>query len=176
MNKKSNIFVNIARTLSIAFDRSKEPHCVCPISKCPKITVFMDARESSARDCAAAVTEFFSKYKVSLKLFALDAEKGSAPKPIEGAQMLLYKDLKWFGRPKRSKKHPVVDGNEDLFINLCAQDNFTAHYCAVCSKAHFKIGICSGHSQLYDILVSNTENYTQKQIFLQISSIIRTIV
>lgn len=103
MNKKSNIFVNIARILSIAFDRSKEPHCVCPISKCPKITVFMDARESSARDCAAAVTEFFSKYKVSLKLFALDAEKGSAPKPIEGAQMLLYKDLKWFGRPKRSK-------------------------------------------------------------------------
>ncbi len=176
MSKKSNIFVNIARTLSIAFNRSKEPHCVCPISKCPKVTVFMDARESSAQDCAAAVNEFFSKYKVSLKLFAVDDEKGSANKPIDGAQMLLFKDIKWFGRPKHSKKHPVVDGNEDLFINLCGKDNFTAHYCAVCSKAHFKIGIYPERTQMYDVLVSNTENYSQKQIFLQISSIISSVV
>ena len=172
----SNVFVNIRRSLSILCHRSKTSHCMCPISKCPRVTVFMDATEGSAQKCADAVNAFFAGYKVNLKIFALNAQKKSTLPAISGATMLLRRDLRWFGRPKRTRRHPSVDGKEDLFINLCPQSNFTAHYCALCSKAHFKVGRYSTKNGLYDIEVSNTDNYLQSQIFAQISSIIASIV
>ncbi len=172
----ADFLVKIRRSLSIALHRSKVKHQMCPISKCAKVTVFIDAAEGSAQQCADDIHAFFSKYKVGLKIFAVNAEKKSVLPATEGATMLLRKDLKWFGRPKRTRRHPAVDGQEDLFINLCPQDNFTAYYCAICSKAHFKVGRQSHRKGLYDIEVSNTEDYSQKQIFAQISKILASIV
>ncbi len=172
----ANFLVKIRRSLSIAIHRSKVKHQMCPISKCAKVTVFIDAREGSAQQCADEINAFFSKYKANLKIFAVNAEKKSVLPAISGATMLLRKDLRWFGRPKRTRRHPAVDGQEDLFVNLCPQDNFTAYYCAVCSKAHFKVGRQSHRKGLYDIEVSNTDNYSQKQIFTQVSTILASIV
>ncbi len=172
----ADFFVRIRRSLSIALHRSKVKHQMCPISKCAKVTVFIDATEGSAQQCADALSAFFSKYKVGLKIFAVNSERKSILPAISGAVMLLRKDLRWFGRPKRTRRHPQVDGQEDLFINLCPQDNYTAYYCAVCSKAHFKVGRQPAGKGLYDIEVSNTDGYSQKQIFTQISTILASIV
>ena len=172
-----NPFVILARALSLARHRSKIEHAICPLSKCSKVTVLIDGTDSSAQACADEANAFFVKRKLACQIFVINPSKEAPKEQVKGAQMILRKNIKWYGRAKRSKKHPYPDGKEDLLINLLPEDNYTAHYASLCSMAKFKVGIYqSGRKPLFDLLISNTDNFSQVQIFAQIEAVLNSIV
>lgn len=172
-----NPFVTLARALSLARHRSKKAHGICPLSKCSKACVLIDGTDSASQACADAVNAFFGKRKLACQVFVINPSKEAPKEQVKGAQMILRKNIKWYGRAKRSKKYPYPDGTEDLLINLLPQDNFTAYYASVCSGAKFKVGIYQcGRKPLFDLLISNTDNFSQAQIFAQIEAVLNSIV
>lgn len=173
-----NPLILLVRIVSECFRHSRVPHEITPFSKCEKVTVFVDGKTSGVQECVDSVNDFFSKYKKSCTVFVINDLKDKNITPIKGATMLLNKDIRCSGIPKHSKKHPCVDGDEDLCINLLGENNYTAYYCMLCSKAKFKVGIYQKDKKdgLVDLSVTHTEGFSQKDIFLQISSIISSII
>ena len=161
-----NPFVELARKISLARHRSKVPHAICPLSKCKEAVVLVDGTKPQVQECVDAANAFFSARHINCRIFVINTLKEFAGSPVAGA----------YGRSKRSKKHPCVNAGEDLLINLAGPENFTAYYASVCSKAKFKVGVYDTKAQLFDVLVSNTESYSQKQVFLQISNIISSVI
>lgn len=172
-----NPFISLARFFSLARHRSKIPHDICPLSKCKKACVLIDGKDKSAQSCVDEVNAFFSERKLACKVFVIDERKEAPVSEMKGARMILRKNIKWYGRAKRSNKYPYPDGAEDILVNLLPEDNFTAYYASVCSQARFKVGIYqSGKKPLFDLLITNTQNFSQKQIFTQISQVLNSIV
>lgn len=171
-----NPFVELARKISLARHRSKVPHAICPLSKCKEAVVLVDGTKPQVQECVDAANAFFSARHINCRIFVINTLKEFVGGPVAGAQLLTRKNVKWYGRSKRSKNHPCVNAGEDLLINLAGPENFTAYYASVCSKAKFKVGVYETKAQLFDVLVSNTESYSQKQVFLQISNIISSVI
>ena len=89
--------------------------------------------------------------------------------------MLSSKDISIFGLPRRGRRHPQVKLDTDLFINLTSGDTFAADYSAICSSAKMKVGRRNPGRSVYDLLILNSENYTQSEVFKQMSSIMLRI-
>ncbi len=173
-----NPLILLVRVFSECFRHSRVPHRITPFSEIKKVTVFVDGNTSGVQECVDSVNDFFLKHKKDYTIFVINDLKDKNITPIKGATMLLRKDIRCSGIPKHSKKHPCVDGSEDLCINLLGKDNYTAYYCMLCSKAKFKVGIYQKGKKdgLVDLLVTHTDGFSQKDIFLQISSIISSII
>ena len=173
-----NPLILLIRIISENFRHSRVPHRITPFSKCEKVAVFVDGRASGVQECVDSINGFFSKCKKTHTIYVINDLKDKSIVPIKGATMLLRKDIRCSGIPKHSKRHPRVEGNEDLCINLLGEDNYTAYYCMLCSKAKFKVGIYQKgkRNALVDLLVTHTEGFSQQDIFLQIGSIISSVV
>lgn len=188
-----NPFIIIARTFSECRRRSKVPHKITALSKCTKAVVFLDATEDGAQSCINDINKFFLAKKIDCHIFALDTGKigGSTTQnsaqggviSLNGCTVLNRKNIKWYGRVKRSKKHPVIALGEDIFINLFQKDNYTAYHSALCSKAKFKVGLYKKsvgagkhRADLFDLLILNSEGYSQKEIFSQIAAVLSSVI
>lgn len=171
-----NFFVKIARNIALARHRSKSAHNICPLSLCKSSLVLLDGTKPELQSCVDSIEKFFGERRIQCRVFSINLQKDVSPAPIDGAKTLTLKNVNWFGRVKRSKKSPKVSDDEDLLINLLPKDNFTAYCISVCSPAKFKIGIYDTNDHLNDLLISNTEGFSQKQIFDQISNIIKSII
>lgn len=167
-----NPFIPIARSLSLLRHRSKVKTSMCPLNSCKTVTVFVDASQAGVQDCVNVIESYFTGKKMAHKIFVVNHAEPALT--LNACTVLNRKDIKWFGRPKRSKKHPVVNGEEDLFINLASKECYTAYYAMRCSKAKYKIGIYPEAKP--DTLITNTTGYSQKDIFVQISSVLNSLV
>ncbi len=171
-----NLFVQIARKIALARHRSKSVHNICPLSQCRISLVLLDGSKSGLQECSDSVEKFFRERNIQCRIFVINTQKDAAPVTISGAKTLTIKNVNWFGRVRRSKKSPKVIGDEDILINLLPLDNFTAYYISVCSPAKFKIGIYDTSDHINDLSISNTDGFSQGQIFNQISNIIKSII
>lgn len=167
-----NPFIPIFRAFSLLRHRSKVKTSMCPLASCKTVTVFVDGLQAGVQDCVNVIDTYFAGKKIACKVFVVNP--GENTLALDACTVLNRKDIKWFGRPKRSKKHPVVDGSEDLFINLASKDCYTAYYAMRCSKAKYKIGIYPEAKP--DTLITNTTGYSQKDIFVQISTVLNSLV
>lgn len=168
----NNPFIPIFRAFSLLKHRSKVKTSMCPFASCKSVTVFADGLQAGVQDCVDVVDAYFAGKKKTCKVFVVNPAE--QPLTLDKCVVLNRKDIKWFGRPKRSRKHPVVDGAEDLFINLAPKECYTAYYAMRCSKAKYKIGIYPEAKP--DTLITNTAGYSQKDIFVQISSVLNALV
>lgn len=167
-----NPFVPIARFFALSRHRSKVSTSITPLKQCASVAVFMDGSENGVQACVDDVFRFFETAGKPCRIFVVN--QGETPLVLERCEVLNRKNIKWFGRPKRNRKSPVVDGSEQLFINLAGPLCYPAYYSMLCSRAKFKIGIYpSAHP---DTLITGTDGYSQRQIFDQIASILKSII
>lgn len=89
--------------------------------------------------------------------------------------MITSRDISIFGLPRKGRRHPQVNPATDLFINLTAGTVFAADYCAICSSAKMKVGRLNPRKGVYDLLILNSESFTQSEVFKQMSSIMLRI-
>lgn len=171
-----NLFVQIARKIALTRHRSKVSHNICPLSICKSSLVLLDGTKANLQPCVDLIEKFFGERHIQCRVFLINLQKNVSPVLVKGAETLTLKNVNWFGRVKRTKRNPKVIDNEDLLINLLPMDNFTAYYVSVCSPAKFKIGIYDTPDHINDLSISNTEGFSQEQIFNQISNIIKSII
>ena len=168
-----NPLVSLVRALAVRRNSSKVKTAFVPLGKLHSASVIIDADQSDSQNCADFVTAFFSKCGISLSLYALSLAK--EPVQIKGATLLSSKDISVFGLPRKGRRHPQVKLDTDLFINLTAGASFAADYSAICSSAKMKVGRRNPGRSVYDLLILNSENYTQSEVFKQMSSIMLRI-
>lgn len=165
-----NPFVETARFFSIRRYRSKAHTGFISLQKVNCAVVLIDADEQDAQNCADFVNAFFARCNIKVNVFAFTAAK--PPVSIKGATMLARKDLKWFGRPKISSKHPSVDVGEDLLVNLVGSGLWGADWVASSSSAKMKVGRVQPRKDIYDLLILNSEGFTQSEVFKQVGGIL----
>lgn len=164
--------VSLARTLALALHSSKEPTGFTPLSKVRALVVFVDADEPGVDSVVRAVSAYFASKSVRVSVFAVSSQKDRPA--IDGAELLTRRKVNWFGRPRRGRRYAPVAVGEQLFINLVGRENFTAEYCAVASKAVFKIARRESRRCKYDIIVSS-EGFGQNEVFAQMCGLLDTV-
>ncbi len=168
-----NPFILLCQALSICRSRSKVPTAIRPLSSLKKAAVIFDADAPDAQKCATAVKEYFASRYLSCDIYALSAAK-PAPQ-LKDCIVIGRRNCNIYHRPKRSKKHPAVDYNTGLLVDLTLDSLFTQRYIMRCSKAGFKIGRSADNSPYFDIVISNSETYSQSEVFSQMASLLNTI-
>ena len=167
-----NIFVRAARFVSLHLHASKVPTGFVPLSKVHVASVFVDADEPGVQGLVDSVNRYFSSKGIRACVFAVSPSK--TPAPINGASVLGRRDVGWFGKPRRGRKHPRVSVGEDLFVNLLGRYDFTAEYCATSSKAVFKIARSHSSKGVYDLLVTS-DGFDQNSVFTQMTGLLDTV-
>lgn len=165
-----NPFVEAARFVSIRRFRSKTHTGFISLQKMKGVAVLIDADEQDAQNCADFVNAFFEKCNIKVSVFAFTASR--LPVAVKGATTLTKKDLKWFGRPKISSKHPSVNVHEDLLINLVGSGLWAADWTAFASGAKMKVGRIQPGKDIYDLLILNSEGFSQSEVFKQVGGIL----
>ncbi|MBR1869164.1 MAG: hypothetical protein IJ799_03760 [Bacteroidales bacterium] len=154
---------------------SSVPTGIMPLGKIRKVAVFMDAGGMEAAECARAVRDWAASKGKDLSVYALALSKEAAA--VEGAVNLTPSDLNFFGRVRRSKKVPAVDGNVDLLISLFDGDPFAVEFEAVSVGAAFKAGRVQLPGDVYDLVVNapEGEKCTQEEAFREMVSLMEKI-
>ena len=168
-----NPLVSAVRALAVRRNASKSKTAFVPLAKLHSVCVIVDADHPDSQNCADFVTAFFSKCGIALSLYAITLAK--EPVSIKGATMITSRDISIFGLPRKGRKHPQVNLSTDLFINLTAGTVFAADYCAIWSAARIKVGRVNPRRGTYDLLILNSEIYTQSEVFKEMSSIMLRI-
>ncbi|MGE5383489.1 MAG: DUF6913 domain-containing protein [Omnitrophica WOR_2 bacterium] len=77
--------------------------------------------------------------------------------------LLLPRDVDFFFKPSAPFVERFIESDFDMLIDLSSPENFTLHYIATLSKAHFKIGRKIDDRPLpYDLMI-NTGSEVQSQ-------------
>lgn len=167
-----NFFVRAARFLSVRLHASKVPTGFVPLSKVKVASVFVDADEPGVHELVDSVGKYFSSKGIRACIFAVSSSRH--PEQIKGASVLGRRDVNWFGKPRRGRKHPQVAVGEDLFVNLIGRYVFTAEYCAAVSKATFKVARSYSSKGVYNLLVTS-EGFDQNSVFTQMTGLLDTV-
>lgn len=170
-----NPFVSVARKISLHDRVSTAPTGIVPLGKLHSATVFVDATELDCAACVAAVHKYFATLKIETKVYAINIGEFCHVTAKDGAIMLDKKCLGLSGAVRKGKKVPVVDGEEQLFINLAAVQHFAIEHAARCSKALFKIGREQLDGLVYDLVITGSEGKTQEAVFKAITGILEKI-
>lgn len=168
-----NPVVSVVRAIAVRRNSSKVKTAFVPLGKLHSVCAIVDADQPDSQNCADFVAAFFSKCGISLSLYAISLAK--EPVSINGATMITSRDISVFGLPRKGRRHPQVNPATDLFINLTAGTVFAADYCAICSSAKMKVGRLNPRKGVYDLLILNSESFTQSEVFKQMSSIMLRI-
>lgn len=168
-----NPLILLFQALSILRSRSKTATAIRPLSSLKKVAVIMDADAPDAQKCASAVKDYFSSRYLPSDIYALSFSKEKVE--LKDCIVIGRKNRNFYSRPKRSKKHPAVDYNTDLLVDLSLDNNFSQKYILRCSKAKFKMGRSQECSKYFNIVISNSEAYSQSEVFAQMASLLNTI-
>lgn len=156
-----NPIVLLGRAISLHKHHSERKTGLTPLPKLHSVMLILDADDKSAGKCAAAANKYFSAKGMECKVYAFIAEKEHTA--VEGTTLLLKRNFNWFGRPKRSRRSPVVSFEADLFIDLTASGIYAAEYCARCCKAEFKISRKQTKDSIFN-LVMESEGYGAAEV------------
>lgn len=165
-----NPFVEAARFVSVCRFKSKAQTGFISLQKVKRAVVLVEADAPDAQNCTDFVNAFFGKCNIKVDVFAFTVSK--VPADLKGAVVLGRKDLKWFGRPKISPKHPAVNVQEDLLVNLVGSGIWAADWTAIASGAKMKVGRIQPRKNLYDLQILNSEGFSQSEVFKQVGGIL----
>lgn len=151
---------------------------IIPLSKVRSAAVIVDATAIDCNPTISAVNSFFSQYGIRSKVYAFNfTDHQYLSSAREDAVFLFRRNLNWYGAVRRKKRQELMDGNEELFINLLPENVFAAEFAARCSRAAFKIGRFQLKGELYDLVVtdSNGVRSNQEDVFKTIAGIISKV-
>lgn len=138
-----------------------------PLSEIQTAVVFIDADIPGVVQNIARIHEYFNSRGKKAYIYAVSMGAQLLSEGLQKATFIHKDDLKWYGRPKKGKRHPKLDMEEDMFISLFSEDSFPVEYAARCSNARFKIGRHQLDRDTYDLVVTEPEgrHFSQIQAF-----------
>ncbi|MBP5488873.1 MAG: hypothetical protein J6X77_04815 [Bacteroidales bacterium] len=166
------VFVSIARALARAVHASRVLTCFTPLTKVRAVVVMVDADEPGAQELVYSANKFFTSRTIRTAIFAVSARKNCPD--LMGATMLTGRAVNWFGKPRRGRRRPPVAVGEELFVNMVERECFTSEYCALASKAVFKVGRASSSKGIYNMFVSS-DGHNPVEVFTQMSNLLDTV-
>lgn len=167
-----NPIISLGRAISLHKHRSQRETGLTPLSKLHSVMLLLDADDSSAGKCATVAEKYFATKGMKCKAYAFSEEKEHGA--VDGATLIVKRNFNWFGRPKRSRRSPVVDFEADLFIDLTASGIYAAEYCARCCKAAFKVSRRQTKDSIFN-LVMDSDGYGAAEVFDNLTPLLDSV-
>ena len=137
----------LVRARALRRHASTTPTGIVPLDRIREAVVFIDASTQAVAVLSDDVRAFFAERGIALRILS--------PQPQE---------LNWYGRIRPPRKGTPPPPAEDLFVSLCAPDNFASTFAAVSSPARFKVGRAQLPGNVYDIVVKDREGVCESAI------------
>lgn len=142
-----NPFKIIARKKALRECGSSVQTGLVPLSEIRTVTVYL---ERDSYDWAATerkVRKYFESHGIEVDVIIMNSL-----------------DVDWLGRRRKDENAKSREGEEDLLISLLPYNTFALKYCAVSSKARFKIGREQIKKNVFDLVVEHKEEDEGSQI------------
>ena len=85
------------------------------------------------------------------------------------------KDLNWYYKPQNYIIDNFIKKEHDILINLTDSSVIPIKYLVASSLAHFKIGIYEENYEIYDLMISLTDDRSQQKLMNEIKHYINLI-
>ena len=150
---------------------------VCNLESAKSIGILYDASSEEQINLVRPFVSFFFDLKKDVKAlgFVNAKELSYCHVPKLQYDFFYKKDLNWYYKPQNYIIDNFIKKEHDILINLTDSSVIPIKYLVASSLAHFKIGIYEENYQIYDLMISLTNDRTQQKLMDEIKHYIKLI-
>jgi len=154
--------------------RKKE---VCNLESAKSIGILYDASSEEQINLVSPFVSFFFDLKKDVKAlgFVNAKELSYCHVPKLQYDFFYKKDLNWYYKPQNYIIDNFIKKEHDILINLTDSSVIPIKYLVASSLAHFKIGIYEENYEIYDLMISLTDDRSQQKLMDEIKHYINLI-
>ena len=150
---------------------------VCNLESAKSIGILYDASSEEQINLVRPFVSFFFDLKKDVKAlgFVNAKELSYCHVPKLQYDFFYKKDLNWYYKPQNYIIDNFIKKEHDILINLTDSSFIPIKYLVASSLAHFKIGIYEENYQIYDLMISLTDDRSQQKLMDEIKHYINLI-
>ena len=150
---------------------------VCNLESAKSIGILYDASSEEQINLVRPFVSFFFDLKKDVKAlgFVNAKELSYCHVPKLQYDFFYKKDLNWYYKPQNYIIDNFIKKEHDILINLTDSSVIPIKYLVASSLAHFKIGIYEENYQIYDLMISLTDDRSQQKLMDEIKHYINLI-
>jgi hypothetical protein len=150
---------------------------VCNLESAKSIGILYDASSEEQINLVRPFVSFFFDLKKDVKAlgFVNAKELSYCHVPKLQYDFFYKKDLNWYYKPQNYIIDNFIKKEHDILINLTDSSVRPIKYLVASSLAHFKIGIYEENYQIYDLMISLTDDRSQQKLMDEIKHYINLI-
>lgn len=154
--------------------RKKE---VCNLESAKSIGILYDASSEEQINLVRPFVSFFFDLKKDVKALGFVNAKELSYYHVPKLQYDFFykKDLNWYYKPQNYIIDNFIKKEHDILINLTDSSVIPIKYLVASSLAHFKIGIYEENYEIYDLMISLTDDRSQQKLMDEIKHYINLI-
>lgn len=139
---------------------------ILPLSSVKTMAAIIDVEDTSFNTCKEAILSFCRDKHIRCEIFFFDFRKiGNEERLFTSiTNTILEKDVNWYGRPSVEKMELLFSFNPDMLLSLIKGEDFPIEYMASCCRARFKIGRSQLPGDVFDFIVSDSQNRECSQL------------
>jgi hypothetical protein len=150
---------------------------VCNLESAKSIGILYDASSEEQINLVRPFVSFFFDLKKDVKAlgFVNAKELSYCHVPKLQYDFFYKKDLNWYYKPQNYIIDNFIKKEHDILINLTDSSVIPIKYLVASSLAHFKIGIYEENYEIYDLMISLTDDRSQQKLMDEIKHYINLI-
>jgi len=150
---------------------------ICNLESAKSIGILYDASSEEQINLVRPFVSFFFDLKKDVKAlgFVNAKELSYCHVPKLQYDFFYKKDLNWYYKPQNYIIDNFIKKEHDILINLTDSSVIPIKYLVASSLAHFKIGIYEENYQIYDLMISLTDDRSQQKLMDEIKHYINLI-
>lgn len=150
---------------------------VCNLESAKTIGILYDASSEEQINLVRPFVSFFFDLKKDVKAlgFVNAKELSYCHVPKLQYDFFYKKDLNWYYKPQNYIIDNFIKKEHDILINLTDSSVIPIKYLVASSLAHFKIGIYEENYEIYDLMISLTDDRSQQKLMNEIKHYINLI-
>jgi hypothetical protein len=150
---------------------------VCNLESAKSIGILYDASSEEQINLVRPFVSFFFDLKKDVKAlgFVNAKELSYCHVPKLQYDFFYKKDLNWYYKPQNYIIDNFIKKEHDILINLTDSSVIPIKYLVASSLAHFKIGIYEENYEIYDLMISLTDDRSQQKLMYEIKHYINLI-
>jgi len=150
---------------------------VCNLESAKSIGILYDASSEEQINLVRPFVSFFFDLKKDVKAlgFVNAKELSYCHVPKLQYDFFYKKDLNWYYKPQNYIIDNFIKKEHDILINLTDSSVIPIKYLVASSLAHFKIGIYEENYEIYDLMISLTDDRSQQKLMNEIKHYINLI-
>ena len=150
---------------------------VCNLKSAKSIGILYDASSEEQIKIVRPFVSFFFNLKKDVKAlgFVNSKELSYCHVPKLQYDFFYKKDLNWYYKPQNYIIDNFIKKEHDILINLTDSSVIPIKYLVASSIAHFKIGIYEENYEIYDLMISLTDDRSIQKLMDEIKHYINLI-